>query len=999
VDAHPPNKVELPIAVRAHVPRRRPRATRRVDPGPGPTLTLDVETTVDAAQRLLFGSARVHDQHGRLRRELIFHDDDLPGADVAVLQRYCQTHVDERGGRIRLLTRADFLEGVFWQIAYRAGGRVIGYHLAYDLSRVAIGSRTARKGGFTLRLYGREIGGELKTHVYRPELTIRAFGPKRHFFRFTGPARGDRPADGQAAYRGRFTDCHTLAHALTDRDLSLAAAAEAFGLTVAKGQIDHRGEITEAYVDYNRQDVRVTYELFRVLEAELARHPIGIAPEAATSTAALAKGYLRVMGSTPLLDRRPAIPDRVLGAAATAYYGGRAEVRVRLQPMPVRYLDFTSMYPTVFALGALWDWVIADHFEATDITRWAAEFCAGADPPRLLDRTNWPLLAGVFCRLAPDGQILPVRAPYSAGRDGSPGTSWTIGVNPLTSRTELWYTLADLVAGVLLGGKPPSILEAVRVAPVGRLGGLQPIELRGNLRVEPDDDVFRHAMEERQRARRAGGPEAERYAAFLKTLANSGSYGIFAEYHDADPVAAGTRVRVHGLWPMRADVRVPEEPGEFCYPPMASTITGLARLLLATLQATVEDLGGTYVACDTDSLLVVASERGGPVGCPGGPYRTSDGREAVHALSYAEIDAIRSKLNVLNPYDPSVVPDLVKLEPENQPADPALGPLRAVAVSAKRYALYRIGPGGPVIVKASNHGLGLFRSPDGRRPGWHQPWPEWVDHAWSGIIREAEGLPPPEPPARLDLPALSQLPISSPAILAPFEAVNRGRPYGASVKPHGFLLVGHADPLTSVGRMVPIRPFASDPAAAMGPGWLNRVDGSPIEVTTRPSPRAGVVRLRTLADILLEYARHPEYKSADPAGGRGLRSSRGVLPRLAVEAAGLPVHIGKESNRLDEEESGAVLDAEAIYAEYHDARAEWTAVVPALRRIRRARGWRILASASGLSERAIRYALDEGRLPHEPARSRLLRLVREEGATRQESGLNTRSAARGHVTG
>ena len=44
---------------------------------------------------------------------------------------------------------------------------------------------------------------------------------------------------------------------------------------------------------------------------------------------------------------------------------------------------------------------------------------------------------------------------------------------------------------------------------------------------------------------------------------------------------------------------LPEEPGEFCFPPIASSITAGARLLLGLLQTGVEERGGTYLACDT----------------------------------------------------------------------------------------------------------------------------------------------------------------------------------------------------------------------------------------------------------------------------------------------------------------------------------------------------------------------------------------------------------------
>ena len=57
-------------------------------------------------------------------------------------------------------------------------------------------------------------------------------------------------------------------------------------------------------------------------------------------------------------------------------------------------------------------------------------------------------------------------------------------------------------------------------------------------------------------------------------------------------------------------------PGEFCFPPLASLITGGSHLLLALLERLVTDRGGTYAMEDTDSIAIVASKEGGLVACP-----------------------------------------------------------------------------------------------------------------------------------------------------------------------------------------------------------------------------------------------------------------------------------------------------------------------------------------------------------------------------------------------
>jgi hypothetical protein len=40
---------------------------------------------------------------------------------------------------------------------------------------------------------------------------------------------------------------------------------------------------------------------------------------------------------------------------------------------------------------------------------------------------------------------------------------------------------------------------------------------------------------------------------------------------------------------------------------------------------------------DTDSMAIVARKRGGLVPCPGGPHPLPDGREAIQALTWAQV--------------------------------------------------------------------------------------------------------------------------------------------------------------------------------------------------------------------------------------------------------------------------------------------------------------------------------------------------------------------------
>jgi hypothetical protein len=971
--------IAVETAVRAYVPRTRARTKPpRVDVGPTPTLVFDTETTTDAAQALIFGSYRVHDRDGRLLQEGLVRADDLGPSSLAMLEAYVRDHAADNGTPLALHSRASFVEHVLWPVAYKARAVVVGFNLPFDLSRIAVGWRASRSGGFSLRLWeGVERGGKTAPHQYRPEVTITPYGPRRAFLHFTAPPRTDRVnRDHGRPYRGRFLDCHTLAFALSDRSLTLDGACRLFGVGYQKRRVERHGDLTEPDVDYNRHDTRLTWRLFERLRDELARHPIDLAPERAASPASIAKGYLRTTGIVPPPERGNAVSDRALGAFSVAYNGGRAECRIRRTPVPVRSVDFTSMYPTVFALQGLWSWVTAARFTERDATHDARAYLEAVTRETLLSREAWPALVGVVCRIRPDDDLVPVRARY-----GGEAGAWTIGLNHLTSPVDRWYSLADIVAAKLLSGTAPEILEAIAVVPEGVLPDLRPVTLGGVIAVDPSDDLFRRAIEERQ-ATKATDP---RLAAFLKTLANSGAYGIFAEYHRRPPRKVPAQVCAYGLWPIETSLHAPEEPGSFCWPPLATSVTAAARLLLALLQASVEVRGGTYAACDTDSLLVVSNEHGGHVRCPGGYRRLPDHRAAVRALSWAELDDVLAGLNALNPYKPDVVPSLVKLEDENferigttddgsrlvdrsRPVE-----LLAFSVSAKRYVLYERQAETIKIRKASNHGLGLYRSPLPREAG------DWIEDGWRDIVASAEGLA--SSPAREwhAWPAVGQLPVSSPRVLRTFREAGGSGSYAQSTKPYGFLLVGHADPLAplpaGVSRpVIPVAPFSSEAGHLLDLPWVGRRTGARLAVTTRPDGEPDRVRLRTYGDVLAEYRAHAETKSGDPRGGRGTRASQGLLPRLHLRS-GAPVHIGRESNQLEDEEEGALTEADDPYVEYRDERREWEAVLPALRELRQRLGWRAVAETSGLSERALRYALNGGKFPRALARQRLLAII------------------------
>jgi hypothetical protein len=69
---------------------------------------------------------------------------------------------------------------------------------------------------------------------------------------------------------------------------------------------------------------------------------------------------------------------------------------------------------------------------------------------------------------------------------------------------------------------------------------------------------------------------------------------------------------------------------------------------------------------DREFTAIGASQRGGLVACPGGPYMMKDGREAIRALSWEQVAEIVALFAQLNPYDRTAVPHLIGDEPLQQ---------------------------------------------------------------------------------------------------------------------------------------------------------------------------------------------------------------------------------------------------------------------------------------------------------------------------------------------
>ena len=229
-----------------------------------------------------------------------------------------------------------------------------------DAKRNPVDGKTARPGS-------RYCNGVALTHAFT------VYDEASEALRKAAPAfarikRDDRHHVRYDVKNGRVLDLATLAFALTDTNHSVESACKAFGVPYEERPGKHTGIVSEVNVAGCLYDVTKTSELLWALAKEYERHPIALTPDAAQSGAAIAKSYLDAFGVQPRLRVQPSFEKRYLGYAAQCYFGGRVECRIVHTLVPCVYLDFASMYPTVFSLLNLWfDHVIPAELEPVEM--------------------------------------------------------------------------------------------------------------------------------------------------------------------------------------------------------------------------------------------------------------------------------------------------------------------------------------------------------------------------------------------------------------------------------------------------------------------------------------------------------------------------------------------------------------------------------------------------------------------------------------------------------
>jgi len=896
--------------------------------------------------------------------EGIFHRDDVTNAQSNVLQRYKSDpptfpeieHFPAET-QLSLHNRTSFVRRVFWK-SVRKGELIVGFNLPFDLSRLAVRSAEGKKGDWSLalsHLWKNPKTGRVVPNPKRPRIVVDAQNSKMAFMRLSSFLHKE-----EWPREGRFLDLRTLAWAIRNASYNLEGACKAFHV---RGKLKHKptGQISTEELEYCRGDVAASQRLLNAAMEEFNRNPVDLHPDKAYSPASIAKAYLDEMHIKKPKQHFRA-PNKMLGIAMQSYYGGRAECRIRKTSVPVIHTDFTSQYPTVNALLGNWNVLTSASVRFVNCTAKAKELLSQANLDNTFDRTLWKRLS-FFALVKPQNDILPARTVYS-----DTGRTQNIGLNYLSSKEPIWYAGPDLIASKILTGKTPRILKALEMVPSGRQNRLRSTNLGGMVKIKPaEQDFYCEVIQQKEIHKRMEKSLAD----FLKVLANSGSYGLFVEVNTETKKKEQQIVYFSGEKKGKIDSNYAEKPGAWYFPPIASLITSGGRLLLAMLEKSVDEKQGSYLFCDTDSLCIVGTKKGSFVACAGGKTR-HHGKPGFRALSLLEIRAICDKFKRINPYDSSLVSEILKIEDVNYVDSNPKKPFRQLygyAISAKRYALYTRSENNIQIEKASGHGLGYLFAPKERKENEDEETPQWVMEAWNFLLRNELKLRAEEPPW-LDLPAMMRMVVTTPNVF------KHQRPEWLG--PFNFFLF----PLISVLGGYPagydnsnfrfIIPYESDRKKWKSLTGVNLGNEQKFQIAMRPTANQDKVIPDSFRIVLHNYLSKPEVKSLAPDGTPCTGATHGLLLRAKI-IAGKLIPVGKETDRHWEQgEDPSMLDSQVYVYE----KQRKTVVADASER----KSWSAIGVRRLMRESKLSQAPVSNAIMGKPVRRQTISIIRQAAA-------------------
>ncbi|MEM3431485.1 MAG: hypothetical protein QW783_02995 [Candidatus Micrarchaeia archaeon] len=460
---------------------------------------------------------------------------------------------------------------------------------------------------------------------------------------------------------------------MTDKSHSLESACKDFNVS-RKTHPEEHGKITKEYIDYNINDAKITAELY---QSALERYEMFNLPDPVNrlySPASIGKAYLKKIGIKPFMELNETFPKDVLGYVMSSYYGGRTEVRIKDKAIPITYLDFTSMYPSLYSLLGLDSFLKTEKIEYKHSKEKVITFLNTLRIKDLQNKDVWKNdLMHSIVLICPKDDILPVRAEYSK-------EAKNIGINYLKSDKPLWYSIQDVIASKILSGKMPEIVDAITFYSQGIQENLKDVMI-SDITITKEDDFIQKVIEKRIEIKQSEIENKDQVQLILKIIANATSYGIYIE-ESPEKMANKADLDIYFVDSFKFPSDKTEKTGSYFNPIMASLIISASRLLL-TMAESIAESKGYFAYCDNDSIFVkpeIAKE-------------------------------IQEFFKPLNPYNVDV--EMFKIETDDNKLP--LANVMFYGISVKRYCLYQVVNNEIEILKYSTHGLGHLKDIDGKR--------------------------------------------------------------------------------------------------------------------------------------------------------------------------------------------------------------------------------------------------------------------------------------------
>lgn len=890
--------------------------------------------------RQLFEKGQLTTEHLKtiVAAGFILGDEQLYSNDFDTIRNYA-AQLSYRGKyksiQIIVSTKQEFVKNILypyayygkcpgWSTKYPQFAKIIGFNLPFDVSRFtekytkALGDY---KGGFSIRLCDckrDEFGNyEYSTCTAHPNIRILKLGRHKHMFEFESTPRFKNGKEFTKTH-GYFVDAQTLGIAIAPNDKpihennvyygpnTLAAMCRQFGVEAKLNSPDFDKPIDNYYLDYLVQDVNSTYELYYAEMLLYRQWQFKRKEQNVYSSASMAKSMLEILGIPKHYADTWNISNETLGYCMTTFHGARCEVGIRLIPVEGIALDFTSQYVFLNYVMGLQDFWMSEDVREIDATQKAQNILANPNLLESLQNKDYWKNLRIIVRIDSISPDKPARLPVRFKPDNQPQYNETL--NYVSFDTPMWFTLADVIASVLLTGNIPHISKAIEFISAGakRQTNVYPLMSNNNYTIDlKRDDLYKRVIDLRRTLASdetlKNDENIKAICLGLKQIGAAGSYGIQCQIDVEESSKAKYDITLYSLDTIPIQHKTFEKPGDYFAAPIATFITAGGRLLLAIFERLVRDNKLLIGMMDTDGTFVAKP-------C------AELGLASMDSMVFERrVQSIVEYFNRLNCFENTE--NLLKYEKYNyNVVTGKREPLYFIGISSKRYVLYNRNKNGTFRVrKASAHALGSWSGIEGFNYPVNIPTmpdditgcPEWAYCLWYDFIRTVEtGKHSNGKPFNgtnyhilfnsnswLDQPAFAQHTFSRAYDMKRFESIN--------IKPFGFITLTPQPKSLSLKKLFPenvlpdtplYTPFCRtthDVLEAFKNNQMMRMDTHESIVVTD--------NYETIRDVMSGYFTHGEFKAKEPY-------ARGIMKRRHIRINSIVV-IGKESDEIVDDEA------------------------------------------------------------------------------------------------